>query len=92
MQHVMVTLLMFVFFVMYALLLWSELGHWYNVIFTAITFLYSMVMIHLWLIKRRNQKKTCEPKACELTTAISTPGAPEVFADRRMAPNKPVLL
>ncbi|XP_037463454.1 uncharacterized protein LOC119335422 [Triticum dicoccoides] len=78
-QHVLVTLVMFVCFVMYALLLWSGLGHWYNVIFTAITFLYSMVMIHLWLIKRRDQKKTCETEACELTTAISTPGAPELM-------------
>ncbi|KAF7104909.1 hypothetical protein CFC21_105768 [Triticum aestivum] len=78
-QHVLVTLVMFVCFVMYALLLWSGLGHWYNVIFTAITFLYSMVMIHLWLIKRRDQKKTCETEACELTTVISTPGARELM-------------
>ncbi|XBI04802.1 hypothetical protein VPH35_133041 [Triticum aestivum] len=43
-----------------------------------VQFLYSMVMIHLWLIKRRDQK-TCEPEACELTTSIRTPGAPELM-------------
>lgn len=67
-----------------SLCLWTDLGHWFDVIFTVITFLYSTVMIHLWLIKRRHNKKRGKPEACELTTTISTPAGPEVFADRRI--------
>ncbi|KAF7111771.1 hypothetical protein CFC21_111745 [Triticum aestivum] len=72
--HVFVTSFMFVCFIAFALLLWSE----HNVIFTAITFLYSMVMSHLWLIKRRDQNKTQEPKDCELS-AICTRAPPELM-------------
>ncbi|XP_044424140.1 uncharacterized protein [Triticum aestivum] len=46
--------------------------HWYNVIITAIVFLYSMVMIHLLLIKCWHRNKKSELESCQVI-AISTP-------------------
>ena len=71
MQHVLVNLFMLLLFLSYSFCYWTDLGHWYNVIFTAITFLYSTVMIHFWLINRVDNKKRGKHEVCELTTNIN---------------------
>ncbi|XBI13854.1 hypothetical protein VPH35_140533 [Triticum aestivum] len=72
-RHVLVSLSMSAFFVISAAHVWQDAGHhWYNVIITAIVFLYSMVMIHLLLIKCRDRNKKSELESCQVIV-ISTP-------------------
>lgn len=80
-----VSLSLFLFFFLYARPLWTELGHWYDLIIAAIAFLYSTVMIHMLLIKRRDQKKRQELEACEVIIIIKS--TYYVRTDQRMSLN-----
>jgi protein-S-isoprenylcysteine O-methyltransferase Ste14 len=62
MQHVMVCLMMSVFFAISASAVWQDR---HDVMINAIAYLYSTAMIHLVLIKRwEDEKKQAELNAC----------------------------
>jgi protein-S-isoprenylcysteine O-methyltransferase Ste14 len=62
MQHVMVCLMMSVFFAISASAVWQDR---HEVMINAIAYLYSTAMIHLVLIKRwEDEKKQAELNAC----------------------------